>query len=244
MVYSLLFLVKKIYRNKIGVLLLCLIFLFSVSAKAQTASEIIQQIKAKLERVNDYQAKGKLKTNVAFIKAPIASVDIYFKKPNKLRIHNESGISFIPKGSINISLNNVFTNISDYDLIDIGKDATTGLRIIKLLPRNDTAEVVLSTLYIDEKQMLIKKAQTTTRDNGTYELEMTYGKYAEYSLADKIVFTFNTKEYKLPKGITFDYDDGSSKKDPADKLKNKKGRVEIVYSNYSINKGIPDSVFN
>jgi len=63
-----------------------------------------------------------------------------------------------------------------------------------------------------------------------------------YGLADKIIFEFNTKDYKLPKGITFDYDDGR-KKDPKDKLKNKKGKVEISYSNYVINKGVSDKVF-
>src|SRR5262249_22342345 len=97
--------------------------------------------------------------------------------------------------------------------------------------------------YIDESQSLIKKARTTTKDNGTYELEMSYGKYAEYGLADKVIFTFNTKEYKLPKGVTFDYDDGSKKPQENDPSKEKKGRIEISYSNYTINKGIPDSVF-
>lgn len=72
---------------------------------------------------------------------------------------------------------------------------------------------------------------------------MSYGKYAEYGLADKVIFTFNTKDYKLPKGITFDYDDGSKKEEPADKLKDKKGKVEISYSSYTINKGVADSVF-
>jgi hypothetical protein len=58
-----------------------------------------------------------------------------------------------------------------------------------------------------------------------------------------VIFSFNTKDYKLPKGITFDYDDGSKKETNPDKLKNKKGKVEIVYSGYMINKGVPDSVF-
>jgi hypothetical protein len=71
---------------------------------------------------------------------------------------------------------------------------------------------------------------------------MTYGKYADYGLADKIVFSFNIKEYKLPKGVTFDYDTGGSK-NKEDQLKNKKGKVEITYSEYIINKGVPDSVF-
>jgi outer membrane lipoprotein-sorting protein len=125
----------------------------------------------------------------------------------------------------------------------MGKEVKTNLRIIKLLPKDENSEVVLSTLYIDEAQSLIKKAKTTTKENGTYELEMSYGKYAEYGLADKVNFTFNTKDYKLPKGITFDYDDGSKKEQPADKLKDKKGKVEISYSNYIINKGVPDAVF-
>ena len=219
------------------------ILLFSTKTYPQTAKEIIQQVRAKLDKVNDYEAKGKLKTNVIFIKAPIANVRIYFKKPNKLKIYNENGISFIPKGSVNISLNNIFSNSDNYDVIDVGKEESTDLRIIKLLPKDDSAEIVLSTLYIDEKQSLIKKAKTTTKENGTYELEMTYGKYTEYGLADKIVFSFNIKEYKLPKGVTFDYDDGSKKKEDADPLKNRKGKVEISYSEYIINKGVPDSVF-
>jgi len=64
---------------------------------------------------------------------------------------------------------------------------------------------------------------------------MSYGKYSEYGLPDKIVFSFNTKDYKLPKGITLDYDDGSDKNE--ERLKNKTGTVEITYTNYVINKG-------
>ena len=225
-------------------LLLVLTITFSLFVKAQTPAEILKKVQAKLDKVNDYEAKGKMLTNVIFIKAPVANVKVFYKKPNKLRINNESGISFIPKGSVNINLNNLFINTTGYDIIDMGKENKTKLRIIKLLPKDDNGEVVLSTLYIDEIQSLIKKSKTTTRENGTYELEMSYGSYAEYGLADKVVFTFNTKEYKLPKGITFDYDDGSKKDQAAENLKNKKGKVEIRYSGYIINKGVPDAVFN
>jgi len=229
------------------ILLVFLLMNTVVFAKAQSQSQsvedVIKKAKAKLDKVNDYEANGKMKTNVVFIKAPIANVKVYYKKPNKLRINNESGISFIPKGSVNINLNNLFVNTTGFDMIDMGKEAKTNLRIIKLLPKDENSEVVLSTLYIDETLSLIKKSKTTTKENGTYELEMSYGKYAEYGLADKVIFTFNTKDYKLPKGVTFDYDDGSKKDQPVDKMKDKKGKVEISYSGYTINKGIPDSVF-
>ena len=229
-----------LYRGFIFLLGLFSAFITS----AQSVEEIIQRVKTKLDKVNDYEAKGKLKTNVTFIKAPVATVKVYYKKPNKLKINNESGISFIPKGSVNINLNNIFVNTTGFDIIDAGKENGTNLRIIKLLPKDENSDVVLSTLYIDEAQSLIKKSKTTTKDNGTYELEMFYEKYSDYGLADKVIFSFNTKDYKLPKGVTFDYDDGSKKEEASDKMKNKKGKVEIIYLSYIINKGVPDSVFN
>jgi len=214
---------------------------YLMSANAQTAEEIVQKIKMKLEKINDYEAEGKMKTNVAFIKAPVATVKVFYKKPDKLLILNESGISFIPKGSVNININNVFVNMHAFDIIDAGRD-NAGLRVIKLLPKDDTADIVLSTLYVDEKNMLVKKSKTTTKENGTYELEMNYAKFLEYGLPDRIIFSFNTKDYKLPKGITLDYDDGSEKN--GDKLKNKRGTVEISYKSYIINKGVDSKVFN
>jgi hypothetical protein len=70
---------------------------------------------------------------------------------------------------------------------------------------------------------------------------MNYGKYAEYGLPDNVVFSFNTKDYKLPKGVTLDYDDGTKKKNET--LKNKKGKIEISYSGYIINKGVDEKIF-
>jgi hypothetical protein len=73
-------------------------------------------------------------------------------------------------------------------------------------------------------------------------MNMSYGKYAGYGLPDKILFSFNAKDYKLPKGITMDFAEGTKPSD-LDKLKNKKGKVEITYSSYIINKGVDDAVF-
>src|SRR6186997_1314549 len=108
-------------------------FLF-IDLSAQTPQELINKIQAKLEKVNNYTAKGKLRTNVVFIKAPIASVRVYYKKPDKMKIVNEKGISFIPKGSVNINLAKFLTAAGKYEIVDAGKEAKTGLRILKLLP--------------------------------------------------------------------------------------------------------------
>jgi len=57
------------------------------------------------------------------------------------------------------------------------------------------------------------------------------------------VFIFNTKDYKMPKGITFDYDEASIKNKTADKNNDKQGQIEIIYTSYIINKGVSDEVF-
>ncbi|MEL4403004.1 hypothetical protein AAEJ42_22485, partial [Shewanella algae] len=83
----------------------------------------------------------------------------------------------------------------------------TNTHVIKLLPNTENNDIILSTLYIDESNLVIRKSVTTTRESGTYEMEMYYGKFINYGLPDKVIFSFNTKDYKLPKGITLELDD-------------------------------------
>jgi outer membrane lipoprotein-sorting protein len=207
---------------------------------AQDPAALLQKVRARLDQVNDYEATGLMRTNVPFLKVPEARVTVYFKRPDKLKIRNDKGISLVPKGAVTISLNNLLKGA--YTTLDAGADTAGGhkVRVIKLLPQDDNADLVLSTLYIDESRLLILKARTTTRENGTYEVDMSYGKYMAYALPDKVVFTFNTKDYKLPKGLTFDYDDGSKQQAPSGPAK---GKVELTYQSYTINKGVPDAVF-
>ncbi len=229
-------------KNKIYLLLI--IIALGQSAIAQDIQVIVSNTKAKIERVKDYHADGKMRTNVTFLKLPIAKVSLYFKNPNKFKLKSEKGMSFVPKGSMNINLNSLFTG-NDFTIIDAGNEKidNTIVRVAKLLPNNDNGDLVLTTLYIDPVHFLILKSKTTTKESGTYELVMKYEKYSDYGLPDKILFSFNTKDYKLPKGITFDFDDGTANSSVTKKQKDKKGEVEILFSNYVINKGLSDEIF-
>lgn len=216
---------------------------FTAGSYAQDAAALVKKVKEKLDKVNDYEATGEMKTNVSFMKVPAAEVKVYFKKPGKIKIKNEKGISLVPKGTVSISLNNLLSG--QYQALDGGTDNIGGVpvKIVKLLPLDENGEVVLSKLYIDEARLLILRAKTTTRESGTNELEMHYGKFSAYALPDKIIFSFNTQDYKLPKGVTFDYDDGSQQKKETGEAQTQRGKIEITYSNYIINKGVSDEVF-
>ncbi|HNP20987.1 MAG TPA: hypothetical protein PKM63_01870 [Panacibacter sp.] len=210
---------------------------------AQDMTELVNKVKAKLDLVNDYTADGNLKTDVTFIKAPAGKVKVYFKKPNKFRLKKDGGISILPKGGVSVNMNSLVTTGS-FVALAAGETVVDGVntKVVKLLPGDESSEIVLSTLYIDEVNLVVRKAVTTTKENGTYEIAMSYGKYINYGLPDKVVFSFNTKDYKLPKGISLEFDDGQKSSD-MEKLKNRKGRVEITYNSYTINKGVDDAVF-
>src|SRR5437868_14022972 len=89
------------------IILLPLAFHCSLFIYAQDMTELISKVKAKLDQVNDYSADGILKTDVAFIKAPVSKIKMYYKKPNRFRLKKDGGISVLPKGGVSITMNNV-----------------------------------------------------------------------------------------------------------------------------------------
>ena len=218
-------------------LLIAFSFAF-LSSFSQPTDLLIQKVAAKLATVKSYEAKGTLKTEVPFLKLPLSEVQISFKFPDQIEIKKDGGVTVLPKGGLKVSMNSLLTG-GNYTSFSAGRIMWQGrdLLIVKLVPNGISSDIVISTLYVDEKQLLIRKANTTTKDNGTYEIEMEYGKYAKWALPDRVQMSFSLKDYKLPKGITLEYDAGIDEKKKDKKIASDKGKIEINYSSYLINKG-------
>ena len=210
---------------------------------AQNEEALLQKVKSRMNKVTDYEAAGKMKLDVSFINAAESNVTIYFKKPNKFKVKKAGGISILPKGGVSVNMASLLP-VGAYQTVPAGRAVVGGKQttLVKLIPTEESSDVVLSTLYIDERDEVIRKAVVTTKESGTYDVQMAYGKYVAWGLPDKVVFSFNTNDYKLPKGITFEYEKGGDKK-PEENTKNKKGMITISYENYKINKGVDDKNF-
>jgi hypothetical protein len=226
--------------------LFVLLLLGAPAAPAQESTQLVQKVRDKLSKVKNYRAEAVMFTDIPFLKIPSSHVTVFYKDPDKFRIQQEGGISITPKGGMDINLNGLFA-MKNFTALDAGTIVykNKNMRVVKILPLEEGSRVVISTLYIDPVELLIHKAATTSKDNGTFEIEMSYGRYAAWGLPDKAAFLFNTREYKLPKGIAFDYETNAGKnKRPASATTNEKGSVRLEYTSYQINKGVPDSVFN
>ena len=117
--------------------------------------------------------------------------------------------------------------------------------IVKVIPLGDQGDVILSTLWIDQKAKVIRKVESTTKTNGTFTIDFTYSDKINYPLPEKIVFAFNLDKMNIPSTITGETSNSSSDKKNKNRQSDSrtKGKVIVNYSNYIVNKGLPDSIF-
>ena len=135
----------------------------------------------------------------------------------------------------------------------VGKDNYTALfsgienisnhrsEIITILPAGDTTDLILAKLWVDTSGYLIRKAQITTRSNGTISIDYAYNDKNQYGLPDNMIFTVDVKKFKIPKGVATDINKISTEEDK--KPVAKTGKIFIELSNYKINKGLSDEIF-
>ena len=130
---------------------------FTTIIHAQDVAALVQKVKAKLDVVKDYVADGTMKTDVSFIKAPVGQVKIYYKKPNQFKLKRDGGISILPKGGVTVNMSSIVST-NDFVVIPAGDEMLNGIKTkkVKLLPRNDNNDVVITTMYIDEANLDIE----------------------------------------------------------------------------------------
>ena len=211
-------------------------------SQSKNPDEIINGVITNFNKVNDYQVDVNIKVDVEFIKVPETKAKIYFKQPDKVHLKAE-GFAMLPKNGMEFSPSSLikkdYTAIYEQD-VDLNGYKTS---IVKVIPLGDQGEVILSTLWIDQKKQVIRKVESTTKTNGTFTIDFTFDDKIKYPLPSKIIFSFNMDKMNLPSTITGE----TNNENPDKKNKNigstTKGQVIVNYSNYVVNKGVPDSIF-
>ena len=121
------------------------------------------------------------------------------------------------------------------DTVD-GKD----VYLIKILPMSDSTEIILSNLWIDKKEYIVRKIETSTKKAGTITINLFYDDQIGYALPSQMKVSFKIEGVDIPSEMNQDTDDNKRL------WKNAKmsGSVTIEYENYKVNQGIDDEFFN
>jgi outer membrane lipoprotein-sorting protein len=210
------------------------------------ASQLFHRLRDKLMSVKDYVADVQMQVDISFMRIPRLEGRLYFKSPNKLKLERQGGLAILPKKNMSISLTNLIPE-GDITVIDAGEDVINGkkIRVLKVIPDDDRNDIVLAKIWVDEARLLALRTETTTRNNGTVKMELSYGRYMQYGLPDKMTMHMDVKEYKLPQSVTMDYDGNTETEatKQARKARGNKGSIHITYLRYSINQGLSDAIF-
>ncbi len=214
--------------------------LFCQAIQAQNPNKLINLVYTKLNKANNYKVDVNIKVDLPFIKMLPINAKIYFKQKDKFKVVSKS-IAIVPKqGFVQLTklLNDTNVSTAMYQSSEIIN--ATKVSLINVIPLNDTGDVVLGKLWIDEKQQIILKSLITTKSNGTILTNYEYGSHKEYGLPDVMIFEVDIKKFKIPKAVAADI---NTTKSSTSGKEGKKGKIIIKLNNYIINKGIEDAIF-
>ena len=220
-------------------LLFLLLIPVVVFCQTKDPYEILNKVKQNFERVKDYQVEALIKVNMEFLKVPDMKATIYFKQPDKVKMDSKE-FAMLPKQAFNFSPTALLDN--KYNAIYVGQDKINGQEesIIKVIPNSDSSRVILSTLWIDTDKNLVRKIVSTVRRGGDTQIQLSYNNNSKYPLPEKITFSF-----EVPK-LQYLQDPREKKLETEKKNEPKqtdKGTVTITYTDYKVNQGLPDSIF-
>lgn len=211
-------------------------------SQSKDPNEILNAVITNFNKVNDYQVDVNIKVDVEFIKVPETKAKIYFKQPDKVHLEAD-GFAMLPKNGMEFSpsafIKKDYTAIYEQD-VDLNGDKTS---MVKVIPLGDQGEVILSTLWIDQKKQVIRKVESTTKTNGTFSIDFTFDDKIKYPLPSKIIFSFNMDKMNIPSTITGETTNEKQDKKNKNSGSTTRGQVIVNYSNYVVNKGISDSIF-
>jgi len=220
--------------------LLALLFFVQMGfTQTKDGGEIIDRVKKTFTEVKDYQVDVKIVVDVNFLKVPPTEAKIFFKQPDKVKIKSR-GFAMLPKQGLNFTPRSLFEKAytSFYERDELLEGVKCA--VIKVIPLGEVSEVILSTIWIDKQKFVIKKVESTTKMNGTFTIDFDYEPDTQYPLPSQMVFSFDVSKMNIPNmgGDMQDPDEPKHKK-----TKVTKGTVRVVYSNYNVNQGIDDSLF-
>lgn len=217
------------------------------SAQTKDPNKLLDAVRKKFDKVNDYKVDASVKLDMSFIKVPDMKAKVYFKKPDKIKVDAE-GFAMLPKQGLKFSPAELLQG--DFTALYVRSETIDNrkLDVIKAIPNSDSSDIVLSTLWVDAAESVIRKFETTSKKGGTTQIELNYDNY-EFGLPSQIKITFNFGDIKLPvnqanqQNEINDVEKKGMNRRGLPRGASLKGSVIMTYKNYQINKGIPDSFF-
>ena len=195
----------------------------------------LDAIEKKYFGLKDYTVDVIVHFDVEALKAPDMQARLYYKAPDKLKVESKN-VFFFPKegGYFNPSL----FKKKDFDARPLERLTYDGRKAVKLrlTPTETNRHQQGFVLTIDTERNLIREINTSPSEGRAIRAVIGYGEFADFELPVRIELHLDIPSVE-PNGMK-EFSSFSQRS------KRITGKVEIAYSNYKVNSGLRDEIFN
>ena len=220
-------------RNLFVSLVLTIAVSQCMPAQSITAAQILQKMKQQFDSVKDYTVTLNATVNMERMQIPEMIITLYFKQPDKIHIE-ANNFAMVPKEAIALNPTQL---IDKFDATIAGtedKDKATIYKL-RLVSKPEKGKPVReSYVWVDGSRWVITHFESTPSDVRKISVDLDY-------------VTIDGK-YVLPLKIAAKMDaqqppDSTAEKTYSPQRLPRKGSVAILYSDYKVNTGLSDDIF-
>jgi len=227
----------KLMRVLSGLAILLLFVGMPRACFAQPASDawtLLTNLQRKYDDIKDYSVDIIAVLNVPGLSVPEMYARLYYRQPDKVHIESD-GFAMLPRDAI--MFHPSMFDRDDYDAIRQGSRniRSTECEVITLLAKSDTVRVQRASLFIDPVRARLLRLELDPLQASSASADFTWIRVAGSFDLPKTIDIRMKSHLKLRRRDTRR---GTSQRD-----EDQHATVRLTYSNYRVNQGIPDEVF-
>jgi outer membrane lipoprotein-sorting protein len=208
-------------------------------SKIQDADEILTKVVKGFESVKDFSASIDAEVNMERMQIPKMHAELLFKKPDKVHFSSK-GFLLVPREEVALNPSALHEH---YLATSVMTDTVDGKALYKLLLAAKDPKIRLRSLlaWVDPMSWTVTKIQTIPYEGRTLSMQFSYEcQEGKYWLPSKLIALFASDADKTQKDASTSMEnqlEGMQRSMP------RNGSITIVYSNYKVNCGLTDDMF-
>ena len=237
-------------RNEKFTLLIFMILVVSTPSLAQDgdagdAAGIFKNMIENYKELHDYIVDMTATMEMQGISVPEMKARIYFKRPDKVSIKSDD-FMLIPKKGVVFDPSFFGLDTLDNSIFRFLTEKGSGDELIKkysVRPDPDKADSM--TVWLDPNKYVIRKIERNMNIGGKLLIEFKYILTDEFFLPSEVTVSMDIPQSLMNmKGNPFSGKNETLAEQIGGFREDAKGIIRVKYSNYIVNKGISDELFN
>ena len=199
---------------------------------------ILRNVAASFPGVRDYSVTLDITPDIERLNVPPMHVKMYYKQPDKFHFESDN-FALLPREGLAFNPERLLTRFS---VEEVSGDSVDGKQELKLLlrPREERARATKVLLYVDSSAWKPSRIVTSLFDGRTMTATFRYEEQSGHLMPSVLIVQFTSP--------TQDTTEQNSTVDEAAPIQRpqmpRRGTVTIRYSDYEINTGLSDDIFN